>query len=143
ILKRLDRARQLLCHAKAHLILRESNVPGEQEEVRIPLDGDALDRLNFFWPRLESGRQPSADVALRLLLVERLELVLPLVAEDQPRQVALRIGIDHHDAMALGSQHPTKLECRRRLTDAALVVEPSNALPLPAGRLNRGVLRSG
>ncbi len=63
-----------------------------------------------------------------MLFVERLQFRWPFEAEDQPRQVALRVGVGHDHAMPALRNLPREVEGRRRLANAALVVEQCDPL---------------
>lgn len=101
---------------------------GEEEEVLVAYDRHALDAFDLLGPGLEGWGEAGSDVPLGLLLVERLELVLSLVPEYQAGEAALRVGIREYDAVSFRRQHPTEVECRRSLADAALVVEEGDSL---------------
>jgi hypothetical protein len=103
-------------------------MPRQEEEVCVSWHIEAFDGHDLTWLRFKSRGQTIFGIVGRSPTVDGSEVVRALKTHDHASQVALGIEVGKQYALTLQSKHPTQIEGRRGLTDAAFMVEETNDL---------------
>ena len=130
VLEGRKRRGQFVRDREGALIFGEGDVPWEHKEPWPARNSLQLDGRQRNGAGIEGRSKAVSDVSGWLIL-PALEWVFLLVVvfEDETSEVTLGVTVNEHDSLAEFGELPTYIEGRRRLRDAALVIEESGTPP--------------